>query len=75
MPLDAETKRHLLRIKEDIEEILGEVGDILPPDFRMTCVLRYCGTNEDVDDMIWTDDVHDDVIGAIEKKRDEENAS
>lgn len=67
MPLDNETLGHLRRVKDEIEEILSEVGDILPPDFRMTCVLRYCGTNPDVDDMIWTDDVHHDAIAALKR--------
>lgn len=68
--LDNETIAHLRRIKDEIEEILAEVGDILPPDFRMTCVLRYCGDEPEVQDMVWTDDVHDDVIAALEKQRD-----
>lgn len=70
MSLDAETLKHLRRVKEEIEEILAEIGDIVPPDFRTTCVLRYCGDNPDVDDMIWTDDVHFDVIKALQKHGD-----
>lgn len=70
MALDRETINHLRKVKEQIEEILEDVGDIVPPEFRTTCILRYCGTNPDVKDMVWTDDVHDDVIAAIEKQRD-----
>lgn len=69
MSLDAETKADLLRIKNEIEEILGDVGDVLPDDFRMTVILRYCGTVEGVDDMVWTDDVHDDAIAALERSK------
>lgn len=68
--LDDDTLSHLRKIKDDIEEILAEVGDILPPEFRMTCILRYCGDNPEVTNMIWTDDVHEDVIGALKKEQE-----
>lgn len=72
MPLDKETLNHLRNVKENIEEILSEIGDIVPPDFRVTCVLRYCGDNPDVQDMIWTDDVHYDVINSLTKHGESE---
>lgn len=71
MPLDKESLDHLIRLKENIEEILSEIGDIVPPgQFCTTMILRYCGTNSEIDDMIWTDDVHDDVIKSLERERD-----
>lgn len=69
MPLDEETITHLRRLKDEIEEILSDVSGIIPEDFRMTCVLRYCGPNPDIQNMVWTDDVHEDVMLALEEEQ------
>lgn len=70
MPLDEATIKNLRRVREEIEEILEDARDIIPPDFRITFIARYCGYDEEVKDMVWTEDVHDDVIAALEKERD-----
>ncbi len=71
MSLDKEILNHLRRIKSEIEELLEEVGDIVPPDFRTTCILRYCGNNSEVKDMIFTDDVTYDAAAALNKYQEE----
>lgn len=70
MPLDQETLTHLKNLKREIEEILSDVGAVIPDDFRMTCVLRYCGSDPDMANMIWTDDVHEDVIQALQQEQE-----
>lgn len=66
MPLSNDDLERLKQLKSEIEDILEDIGGILPDDFRMTCVLRYCGDNPDISNMIWTDDYHGDVITALE---------
>lgn len=70
MPLDEQTLNHLRRVREEIEEILEDARAVAPPDFRMTLVLRYCGEQDGVKDMIWTDDVHHDVVQALQREAD-----
>ena len=75
MALDKETMEHLVRIRDEIEEILAEIGDIVPPEFRTTVVLRYCGTDDEVkelfenDPAVWTDDVSYDIEKEIARHR------
>lgn len=69
MALSSEDIKELRRVKDEIEEILADIADVIgaDSDYRVTCILRYCGANPDMDDMIWTDDVHHDAIAALKR--------
>ena len=71
MPLDVETIKVLRKLREDIEELLNEIRDMTPPNFLMTLVMRYVGGDQEIKNMIWTEDVHDDVVRALETERDD----
>lgn len=67
--LDAETLSFLKNMKDNVDEILADIADVVPEEYRVTCVLRYCGPEEGIPDLVYIDDVHDDVIATLNKDR------
>lgn len=77
MALSQATLKQLDELKDELQEILMQIGDIVSPDqFRCTMVIRYCGEdNPDIqqwvrDHLVMTDDAHDDAIRELQYVRD-----
>lgn len=68
MPVDEETRQHLIRLQDEAIDTLGELSDIFPPSYRLTLVARNMDGEEDTD-IVLTNDVLDDVTTALEKNK------
>lgn len=68
MALDEETKKSLIGLQNEAEDILADITEIFPDAYCFTLVARHM-TNHDLD-IVLTNDVMDDSIGALQRNKD-----
>lgn len=69
MALDEATKMALQKLQGDALDILQEITDLFPKDrYCFTLIARHVDNIEN-HDIILTDDVMDDAIGALERNK------
>lgn len=73
--LTSEEKAHLQRLQDEAGDLLAELSDLFPPEYRFTFLARHSDNVEDCD-IVLTNDVLDDAIGALDRNKIKmENAS
>lgn len=70
MPIDEETKKHLINLQEEATDILEALTDIFPPEYYFTFLARNANGIEGTD-IVLTTDVLNDAIGALRRNESE----
>lgn len=69
MPLDKQVKAHLMKLQDEAQEVLMELSDIFPPDYRFTLIARH-HENIEGTNIVLTNDYLPDAITALQRDAD-----